>query len=267
MHRRLYRLQECVLRGVNQLKLSLFLLTVPLFISGCLAPSSQATRFYVLTPLADSSAIHIARSTTRAQPISLEIRSLHLPQYLDRPQIVTRAGPNQLTLAEYDQWGGNLRKNMGRTLVKNLSSLLETPDVAMAPRRPPSTVFRYRLDIEVLAYELNAEGTTTLSVLWRLFQGPRREIIQTRLSRYDSDDSQQHSMNGSAELTMQEVGVKQTNLRDYAAIVAAMSRVLAAFSRDVAQEILWHDNPDSRPEPSVEKTQQPPALQPLRRGE
>ena len=58
-----------------------------------------------------------------AVDVAVVVASVRLPQYLERPQIVTRSGDNRLQLAEFDQWGGNLYQDMTRVLAQNLARL------------------------------------------------------------------------------------------------------------------------------------------------
>ena len=139
------------------------------FLSGCIPTNPAiATRFYVLTPV-DSTTPPV-RQPDPNRPLSVEIATLHLPQYLEKPQIVTRSGINQLELAEYHQWGGNLRKNMIRVMARNLSHLLATPEISMAPFRPLAPP-DFTIEMEVMQYEADAQGQVRLSAQWRIFQG------------------------------------------------------------------------------------------------
>src|SRR5262245_59454821 len=94
--------------------------------------NTQPTRFYVLRAIADQPA------AVPAKGIAIGIGPITLPQYLNRPQIVTRVSGNQLAVAEFDQWGGDLNDNVTRALATNLSSLLETDRVFLFPWKDES---------------------------------------------------------------------------------------------------------------------------------
>ena len=118
-----------------QTRMFLVFLLVGGLLSSCVKSSTPVTRFYVLNPI--NSDTSLVSESERKGLLSVEVASLRLPQYLERPQIVTRSGGNRLELAEYHQWGGNLRKNMMRVIAKNLSQLLGTPNIAISPHRSP----------------------------------------------------------------------------------------------------------------------------------
>src|SRR5882757_4935 len=93
----------------------------PLLLSGC--AESKPARFYVLTPLM------AAKEATAAKGPALGVGPVVIPQYLDRPEIVTRSSDNRLDLANFDQWGGRFGDNITRALAENLSGLLKTDRV------------------------------------------------------------------------------------------------------------------------------------------
>ena len=65
--------------------------------------------------------------------LSFGIGPIKIPEYLNQPKIVTRKGPNELTLAEFDRWAERLKDNLTRVLAKNLSNLLCTKDDRSLP--------------------------------------------------------------------------------------------------------------------------------------
>ncbi|MFH2091810.1 MAG: PqiC family protein [Pseudomonadota bacterium] len=193
------------------------------FLLGCIATTpAVSTRFYVLTPV--DPAAPSMREPDQAFPLSIQIAALRLPQYLEKPQIVTRSGSNQLELAEYHQWGGNLRKNMIHVLAQNFSQLLATADICMAPFQPASPPV-FIIELEVMQFEADAGGKARLWAQWRLFRGTDKKNLTTRITRL----------------------VSAVGTLDYEHRVSAMSGLLAQLSRIIGQEILIHvsQNPGS----------------------
>jgi len=147
-----------------------------LALSGCLGGSSPAVRFYVLSPIAP-----VDGTPPSEKPLAVEISTVHLPQYLDRPHIVTRSGDNRLKILQSHQWGGNLRKDMVRTLAVNLSQILNTPNVTIAPHRS-STQADYRVSIEVIKFEKDTDGHVRLSAQWQITAGIERTVLVTQIT-------------------------------------------------------------------------------------
>ncbi len=194
-----------------------FVLTVSL-LSGCIKTTSVPTRFYVLNPFDYD--VSLVNETKKNVSSSVEIASLRLPQYLEKPQIVTRSSKNRLELAEYHQWGGNLRKNMTRVLAQNISQLLDTPNISIAPFSPPVPP-EFRVEIEVMRFERDFNGQVRFSTQWRLSSGQDRKILVTRMTDLESPVVQP--------------------LPDFEHTVLTMSALLGELSRIIGQEILKHD--------------------------
>ena len=193
---------------------SKWLITLALvLLTGCSILGSPPAHFYVLGPVNPSA----GDDETRAgRELSIEILSLRVPQYLDRPQIVTRTDANRLRLAEYHQWGGTLRKNMTRVLARNLSLLLATPRVHIAPHHAP-THADVRVDLEIMQFERGPDGQVHLSVQWRLADGGDGDVRAVRMTELSS--TSRHTDN------------------DFDGIVSAMSSLFGEMSRLMAQEI------------------------------
>lgn len=193
-----------------------------LALGGC--SNTPPTRFYVLSAMADRAAAVPGKGT------AIGIGPVTLPQYLNRPQIVTRSGGNQLAVAEFDQWGGDLNDNVSRVLAANLSSLLETDRVSLYPWKDEAPI-DYQVTIDVVSFEQDADGSSVLSAYWSVVD-PRsgKAKLMRRSSYRDRSDTGPGAAPGTG--TSQSGGTTP-----YDAIVAAMSRNLEALSRDIAGAI------------------------------
>ena len=192
-------------------------------VSGCLPTmETPETRFYVLDALAqDTQPVTGARG---ASPIVVDLTSVAIPQYLRRPQIVTRVSANRLVLSEFDNWGGSLEKNILRCMASNLSILLDTSDIHVAARRLPTDV-RARIEVEVIRYERGPDNRVTLEAQWRLLGGDRdRTPIASKVSTLQSEP-----LSG----------------QDVASTVAAMSTLLGQLSQLVAEAVVAAPNDQS----------------------
>jgi uncharacterized lipoprotein YmbA len=134
-----------------------------------------------------------------------------VPEYLNRTQIVTRTGENQLELAEFDRWAEPLQKNLSRVLVLNLSTLLSTDRVALHPWNR-STPMDYQVIVDVARFEAGTDRTTSLLARWSIVDGASREALLVRKSSF-----REPIADGGYEAT-----------------VASMSRAVAALSREIA---------------------------------
>lgn len=174
-----------------------------LLMAGC--ASSPPTNFYTLSPLALPSLgedAHGALADT-----TLGVGPVTLPDYLDRPQIVTRSGENRLEVDEFHRWGGSLEEDVTRTLVQNLSRLLASNRVRAYPSPEPLDL-RYRVFIDVQRLDGQLGEGLTLDAFWTLMDEQSGEPLL--MQRFEHRAA--------------------TPGDDYQALVAAHSDALAALS-------------------------------------
>ena len=142
---------------------------VALMALGC-APATLPTRFYVLTAVPPAGGASAA-----ARDVAVGVGPIALPGYLDRPQIVTRTGGDEIDLAEFDQWGEPLRSAVPRVLADNLAARIPTERVVLFPWRGVRTV-QYQVPVEILRFEGKPGGDVVLRARWRLLDGSGREL-------------------------------------------------------------------------------------------
>lgn len=197
-------MRKTVMRALrNALLASFFALA-----AGC-AGSGDATRLYVLSPAAPGAA---ATSDT-----AVLVAAVRIPQYLDRPQLVTRTGGHRLQIAEFDQWAGDLREDLTRVLADNLARLLGSARVVTVPQsfKAPAAA---RVQVELLAFERMEDSRVRLAARWWVTRGTQAALIEgTRVT----------------ELFGAPLGDKPTA----EATVASMSQVYGEFARGVAAAI------------------------------
>jgi hypothetical protein len=190
---------------------ALLLGTILIWAGGCLGGVSAPTRFYTLAPTA------VPPSGTN--PITAErgpaigVGPVTLPGYLDRRQIVTRRGRDEIELGEFDLWSESLKDGTARILGEDLAILLRTDRVALLLWRGSHPV-QYQVAVEVARFEGATGADVTLDARWRVLGGDGKELALRRSTVTEIADAP-----------------------GYGALVAAMSRALGALSRDIATAI------------------------------
>jgi len=195
------------------IQIQLLILPLLLVLSGCLSNTSKPASFYVLN--ADMSQTPV--NTNKEKAPAVEIAALQIPPYLDRKQIVIRHSENRLHFSEQHRWGGKLRKNLSRVLVKNLSHLLQSSRIAAIPHSLPINP-QYQLEVTILQFERNPEGRIALSAQWRLVNSRDMRLIASGAEDVESEE--------------------QVSADDYQSIVSAMSHTFARFNRTLAMTIV-----------------------------
>jgi len=149
---------------------TLFLVSI---LTGCFGSGGGkiATRYYLIDPI-DSEPLNF----TSENPLAVEIIDVHLPQYLERFHIATRVGDNRLNFSESNQWGENLRKNLMRTMSRNLSRLLSTQDIG-TPLKRSSSLPDYRVQIYIEQFEQDIDHKVKLSARWQISENESSEPL------------------------------------------------------------------------------------------
>jgi uncharacterized protein len=178
--------------------------------SGC--AGTENSRFYTLDYLAMASS---GSPDAGSSGVSIGIGPVQLPEYLNRPQIVTRTDRYKINVAEFDRWAAPLDEAFSRVLAENLSILLSTDRVSVYPRQT-SRRFDYQVPIEIIRFDGTIPGDANLMVRWSLL----KEGKETRI-------------------TMKKFhGGKPIAGQGYSGLVSAMSLGIYDLSREIANVIL-----------------------------
>ena len=184
---------------------TLLLVVASAWLAAC--ATSPQSRFYTLTPLA---------SAEKKQPsmVSVNVAPVEIPDYLDRPQIVTRDGRNRLVLAEFHRWAGSIGENMSVVLAEDLAMLLGT-DRVFVNTAAPSNEADYSVTMRVLRLDALPGDHVLLKAQWTLFCGPGSKKGVTRVSNI----------------------TERLNDGSYDTMVAAVNQAVEKVSREIAREI------------------------------
>jgi uncharacterized lipoprotein YmbA len=179
--------------------------------SGCsiLAPQPDLSRYFVLTPVAES-AVGAGARTDGPRP-TLGVGPVVLPAYLDRLQIVRRSGQNQLVLSSTGVWGEPLERNVQGVVAANLARLLGGEEIVLYPSFTAISIDR-QISIAILRFDADEHDTVSLDARWTIRSSAEKGPIDTRESRI----------------------VRQAADGSTASMVAAMSEAVGALSQEIA---------------------------------
>ncbi len=193
-----------------QILIVLILGVILAVLSGC--ASSSPSRFYLLGSL-DTISPEM-KPSAEERCFSIGIGPIRVPDYIDRPQIVTRGASSEIALAEFDRWGEPVKDNLTRVLAKNLSILICTNTIAFFPWRGGIPI-DYRIEMEVLRLDGSLSGNVSLEAWWMIFNGDGKKMLFGKKSNI----------------------TEVVGGQDYKSLVAAQSRALGRLSRDIAEAI------------------------------
>ena len=178
-----------------------------LLMSGCIGGTSQPSVYYVLNSSGTDAAYSVPGLDLGVGPITL-------PGILDRPQIVSRQGDNNLTVNEFHRWADDLDTQFTLVLAENLSTGLSTINIKTYPwERPFSPA--YQLYVDVRRFDGAPGDRVVLQAMWWL--------VNT------DDDVPMLTKRSSLEIS--------TGDDSMAAYVAAHNEALEKLSQDIAAGI------------------------------
>lgn len=139
------------------------LLICALLLGGCSAPAPVA--LFMLKADAEQQA------ATGAKPIDsrllVGLGPVHLPEYLNRLQLVREVGSHQYLLDEQHRWAEHLDQNIGRALAQQLAGLLGAEQIALHPW-PPKPAVDYQIGIDILEFHQGPDGVNRLQAQWQI---------------------------------------------------------------------------------------------------
>lgn len=170
-------------------------------VAGC--ASSPPVRFYAVAPL--------ARPDAQASPeegrsdAAVRVMPVEIPDYLNRPQIITRDGHSALKLSEFDRWAGSLEENMTSVVAENLAALLGSDRVFVHPgvggEKADLTV-----TMQVVRLDCMPGDKVVLKARWGVAAGPGRVAATPQAGTFTaplSDSRYETVVNGIGETLAQ----------------------------------------------------------------
>ena len=133
-----------------------------------------------------------------------------LPEILDRPQLVTRAGDNRVTVLQQQVWAAPLKSEVPRVLAANLNQLL--PDAAVTVEPQPATGRPlWRVAVEIQRFDATPGSAVSLEAVWSVQGAP-----------------------GTEAKIGYSVLQEPVSVPGYDALVTAHTAAIAALSREIA---------------------------------
>ena len=140
------------------------------------------------------------------------LRSVEIPKYLDRPEIVRRRTPFELSAAEFERWAEGFDEMTTRVLLEDLSLRLPACPLSISGSRiaPSGGTL---ISVSLARFDPDPDGTVVLEARWSIDRG-RAASSAIRLDRITHPASQ-----------------------ETAALVAAMSDCLGTLADHIAEAL------------------------------
>ena len=188
--------------------LSLLAIILALGLPAC-ASKTRPAKFYLLQPIAPAEARDNQRNNIGG-PKLIGVGPVEMPAYLDRPQIATGGGGAEMRLDEFQRWAEPLKDNITHVLAENLSLLLPASHLLPFPWNR-SLALDYQVEVQITRFHVDADGVCELKANWSILRQNKPVLMKEFREK------------------------TQVAGEDYGSKVAAQSRVLAVFSKAIAE--------------------------------
>lgn len=189
-----------------------------LALAGCMSIGSSPTpRFYTLHAVAKAES---GQKINLATNVIIGISPVKIPEYQDRPQIVTRDKKGMLTFAQFDRWGEPLDAALTRLMIENISIMLPPATVETFPCDPAVPV-KYQVIADVLQLESRLDQDLVFTAQWTIINVQEKKMMVTKKSEFR----------------------QPINPRNYAGLTEALSAACASLSAEIAASLAALVNP------------------------
>jgi uncharacterized lipoprotein YmbA len=137
-----------------------------LLFGGCISlpnsPISPTPRAYTLSAIDE---IQVSKKINITPGVIIGVGSVKIPEYLDRPQMVTKNKDGILKFDEFDRWGESLDIGMARLIREDLTAMLPGAKLTLYPWNP-SLAVKYQVVVEVIQLDSELDRDMFLDVQW-----------------------------------------------------------------------------------------------------
>jgi uncharacterized lipoprotein YmbA len=154
-------------------------LLLPFLLGGC---GSPPTEVFDLSPATESAPLAVVPS--RAGPL-IYVDKPAVAGYFDRTQMVTRSGDSRVSIHEFEVWSDPPADLIARAIVDDLSRRFGADKVMTTPVEHYATP-DWRVELNVLRFDVDESGQALLDARWTLLAGPNDRLAATRRERIET---------------------------------------------------------------------------------
>ncbi|MFH0918101.1 MAG: PqiC family protein [Candidatus Omnitrophota bacterium] len=182
------------------------------YCSGCLSvPSSPVPKFYTLH---STGSLGENKTLDIAPKLIIGIGPVEIPEYQNRPQLVTQDKDGLLTFAQFERWGEPLDSGIERLILENLTRIFPKADFQIFPCNF-AIPLDYQVIVNVVQLENQLDKDMFLTAQWTIVDFKSKKMLFTKRSQ-----------------------IRQAiNPHTYSGLVLALSRAGALLSQEIAENL------------------------------
>ena len=183
-----------------------------LVLSGCISvPNSPTPRFYVLQAVDEN---QVSKKINIASDVFIGVGPVKIPQYQDRPQIVTQGKEKMLKFAQFDRWGESLDLGVARLIGEDLAVMLPGAKFTLYPWNSSITV-KYQVVVEIVQLDSELDKDLFLVAQWLIIDARKTKTMIIKRSEFR----------------------KPIIPQDYSGLAKTLSMVCASLSNEIAEAL------------------------------
>ena len=165
-------IRSCAVMGVACLALVL---------SSCMSvPNSPTPRFYMLQAVDGNK---VSKKINTAPDVVIGVGPVKIPEYQDRPQIVTQDKEKMLKFAQFDRWGEPLDLGMTRLIRENLAVMLPEAKFTLYPWNS-SVPVKYQVVVEIVQLDSDLDKDLFIVAQWLVIDVQNTKTIIIKRSEF-----------------------------------------------------------------------------------
>ncbi len=148
--------------------------------SGCISvPNSPVPKFYTL---------HSTGSPQESKPLDIApkliigIGPVEIPEYQNRPQMVTRDKDGMLTFAQFERWGEPLDSGLERLILENLTLIFPQTEFQIFPCNF-AIPLDYQIMVNVVQLESQLDEDVFLTAQWIIIDSKTKKMLLMKRSQ------------------------------------------------------------------------------------
>ena len=177
-----------------------------LLLSAC--ASVPKDHFYTLD--AAPAPMHAAKSAPRYR---IAVGPVHVPEMVDRPEMVIRQGANRVKVLEEHRWAQSLKSGISHALASDLDLQLSEVRVISAEEYASRNA-DCRITVDIERFDAMPGDSVAVDAVWTMFDA-----------------------GGKPLKTGRSTAREKVNGNDYAMVAAAYSQALSAIANDIGNAI------------------------------
>ena len=196
-------------------------------LGGCISiPKSPTPRFYMLQAANER---QVSNKTNITTDVIIGVGPVKIPEYLSRPQIVTRDREGMLTFAQFDRWGESLDLGMARVIEEDLTAMLPGAKMAAYPWNI-SIPIQYQVVVEIVQLDSELDKDLFVVAQWLVI-----DVLEAKT------------------LIMKRSEFRQPIMpQNYAGLAGTLNTICASLSGDIAEALAALETaPKTKKEPPV----------------